>query len=317
MRKHNIWVALLSTAILLASCSMARNAAGGATSSDSPAMPPQPAAAAPAVMEKMAAAEAAPASEYDTSATSGSSIDRIVIKNADLSIVVVDPISATQTIEKMATQMGGFMVSSNVYKTTTYNGIEVPTASVTIRVPAEKLDEALSTIKSLVKDPKIDVVSENVSGQDVTSEVNDLESRLRNSQAAEAQLLELMNKAASTEDVVQIFQELKSVREEIEVMQGQIKYYRESASLSAINVNLQAEEAVEPITVAGWKPGVQAQKALQALVKGGQYLVNFLIWLIIFAVPFLAIIFLPVYFIVKAVNKRKQKKENIKTEKKS
>jgi len=75
----------------------------------------------------------------------------------------------------------------------------------------------LSRIKGMVEDPKIDVISEDVSGQDVTGEVNDLESKLRNSQAAEAQLLELMDKAASTEDVVEIFRELKTVREEIEI----------------------------------------------------------------------------------------------------
>ncbi len=308
-------MSLLSATLLLVSCSMARNFSGEATSSESPAMAPMPEAAAPVTMEKAVAAGSS-TSAYDTSATDGTPSDRIVIKNADLSIVVVDPIDASQKIEQMANDMGGFTVSSNMYKTTTYNGIEVPTASITVRVPVEKLDEALSTIKALVKDLKIDVINENVSGQDVTSEVNDLESKLRNSQAAEAQLLELMDKAASTEDVVEIFRELKIVREEIEVTQGQIKYYRESASLSAINVTLQAEEAVEPITVAGWKPGVQAQKALQSLVKGGQYLVNFLIWMIIFAVPLLVIIFLPIYFIVRAINKRKQKKEALKTDKK-
>jgi len=42
-------------------------------------------------------------------------------------------------------------------------------------------------------------------------------------------------------------------------------------------------------------------------VKGGQYLVDMLIWLVIFAIPFLAVIFLPIYFIVKAINKRRQK----------
>jgi hypothetical protein len=156
----------------------------------------------------------------------------------------------------------------------------------------------MSRIKGMVEDPEIDIISEDVSGQDVTGEVNDLESKLRNSQAAEAQLLELMDKAASTEDVVEIFRELKSVREEIEVTQGQIKYYRESASLSAISVYLQAKEAVEPITVAGWKPGLQAQKALQSLVKGVIFS-GYVIWLVIFAIPLLAVIFLPIYFIVK------------------
>ena len=79
--------------------------------------------------------------------------------------------------------------------------------------------------------------------------------------------------------------------------------------MSAINVNLQAKAAVEPITIAGWQPGVEVQKALQALVNGGKYLVNALIWLVLFALPFLAVIFLPIFFIVKAIRKRMQTKK--------
>jgi hypothetical protein len=251
-------------------------------------------------------ADEAGSSDFSSAGGDVSTAERIVIKNADLSIVVEDPVASMDTIGQMAEELGGFMVSSNSYKTTTRSGLEVPNASITVRVPAEKLDEALVRIKALVDDPEVDILSENVSGQDVTSEVTDLESRLRNLQAAETQLLEIMDNADTTEDVVNIFRELTSVREEIEVLQGQIKYYRESASLSAISVYLQAKEAVQPITIAGWQPGLEAQKALQALVQGGQALVNILIWLAIFVLPLLAIIALPIFFIVKAVRKRKQ-----------
>ena len=257
-------------------------------------------------MEKMMAEESAPSADFSAS---GVSAERIVIKNANLSIVVTDPVVSMEAIGKLATGMGGFVVTSNLYKTTTSSGIEVPVANVTIRVPVAQLDAALIQIKAMVTDKDVDILSENVSGQDVTSEVTDLESRLRNLQAAETQLLEIMDNATLTEDVITIFRELTTVRGEIEVIQGQIKYYRESASLSAINVNLQAKAAVEPITIAGWQPGVEVQKALQALVNGGKYLVNALIWLVLFALPFLAIIFLPIFFIVKAIRKRRLAKK--------
>ena len=201
--------------------------------------------------------------------------ERIVIKNANLSIVVTDPVVSMEAIGKLASGMGGFVVTSNLYKTTTSSGIEVPVANITIRVPVAQLDAALNQIKAMVTDKDVDILSEDVSGQDVTSEVTDLESRLRNLQAAETQLLEIMDNATITEDVITYFRELTTVRGEIEVIQGQIKYYRESASLSAINVNLQAKAAVEPITIAGWQPGVEVQKALQALGEwrkvSGQY----------------------------------------------
>ena len=294
-----IIVSMLASCAALMPASSNRSSEGAAQDM---AVAPQ---AAPA-MEKSFAEESAPSSDF--SATSASA-ERIVIKNANLSIVVADPVVSMDAISKLASGMGGFVVTSNLYKTTTSSGIEVPVANITIRVPVAQLDAALNQIKAMVDDKDVDILSEDVSGQDVTSEVTDLESRLRNLQAAETQLLEIMENATKTEDVISVFRELTSVRGEIETIQGQIKYYRESASLSAINVNIQAKAAVEPITIAGWQPGVEIQKALQALVNGAKSLVTILIWLIIFVLPFLAIIFLPVFFIVKAIRKRKQTKK--------
>ena len=318
MKKSKIWLLILALTLGLASCAMGRSESveameefNGEFESMAPMAAEMPRTD---ISNKVYDEGAGISSDY---ATSSVDIERIVIKNASLSIVVEDPIDSIKTINEMAEKMGGFMVSSNSYKTTTSQGIEVPIANVTIRVPAEKLDKALNEIKALVEDEELDILSEDVSGQDVTSEVTDLESRLRNLQAAETQLLEIMENADTTEDVINIFRELTSIREEIEVIQGQVKYYRESASLSAINVYLQAKEALEPITIAGWKPGREVQKALQALVEGGKYLVNIIIWLVIFAVPLLAIIILPIYFIVKYFRKRKQKKGTGNPEEKS
>ena len=293
-------VSLLASCAALMPASSTRSS--GAVSQDM-AVAPQSAP----VMEKAMAGESAPGADFSSS---GVTAERIVIKNANLSIVVTDPAVSMDAISKLATGMGGFVVTSNLYKTTTSSGLEVPVANITIRVPVAQLDAALNQIKAMVDNKDVDILSEDVSGQDVTGEVTDLESRLRNLQAAETQLLEIMAKATRTEDVISVFRELTTVRGEIEVIQGQIKYYRESASLSAINVNLQAKAAVEPITIAGWQPGVEVQKALQALVNGGKTLVNILIWLVLFALPFLAVIFLPIFFIVKAIRKRRQAKKS-------
>jgi len=254
---------------------------------------------------------------YEGDFSAGSSIEstgiiaeRIVIKNASLSIVVLDPSSAMQSIVEMAEGMGGFVVNSNIYKTTTSQGLEVPIANITVRVPAEKLDQTLIQIRALVDNPDIDILNEDISGQDVTSQVTDLESRLRNLEAAEEQLLKIMDDAYQTEDVLVVFRELTSVRAEIEMLQGQTKYYRESAQLSAVSVYLQAKAAVEPITIGEWQPGVEIQKALQALINGGKFIINMLIWLLILVAPLLAVIFLPIFFIIRYFRKRKQLKKS-------
>ena len=309
MSKNKLMLVLLSMSMMLSSCALAPKTSD--ESMDYGVEQKMGLSMAPAEAPRAEMAEDVYEGEYTSNSNFDSTIangERIVIKNANLSIVVPEPSTAMEAIVDMAEEMGGFVVNSNIYKTTTSQGVEVPTANITIRVPAEKLDQALKQIKSLVKDPDIDILNEDVSGQDVTSEVTDLESQLRNLEAAEEQLLQIMDSATKTEDVITIFHELTSVRERIEMIQGQIKYYRESAQLSSISVYLQAKAALEPITIGGWQPGVVAQRALQALINGGQFLVNMLIWLVIFAIPILAVIFLPIFFIVRAFKKRKQKK---------
>ena len=162
------------------------------------------------------------ASAYDAAGNMANSPDRLVIQNAELIIVVDDPPQTMDAVARMAAEMGGFVVTSNQYKTRTEDGVEVPQANITIRVPAVKLDDALAKIKALTRNPKEDVRSENRSGQDVTKEYTDLQSRLSNLEQTEKQLREIMASAQKTEDVMSVFNQLTQVREQIEVIKGQI-----------------------------------------------------------------------------------------------
>ncbi len=219
--------------------------------------------------------------------------DRLVIKNATLSIVVNDPSASMTVVSQMADEMGGYVVSSNQYKTTTTSGVEVPQASITVRVPAERLDDALTRIKALVVDPTTDILTENVTGQDVTKEYTDLQSRLTNLQNAEKQLQKIMDEATKTEDVLTVYNQLISIREQIEVLKGQIKYYEESAALSMIALTIQSKAAIEPLTIAGWHPVGVARNALQTTLEAFQFLANAGIYLVLFVLPIGLLIFLP------------------------
>jgi hypothetical protein len=238
--------------------------------------------------------------------------ERLVIKNADLAILVKDPEADMVAITKLAETMGGFVVSSNLYQSYTPSGLPVPEATIVIRVPSEKLDEALKTIKA----DAVEVQTENISGQDVTSAYVDLESQLKNLEAAEAQLVEIMSKAEKTEDVINVFNQLTSIRGQIETIKGQMKYYEESAALSAISVRLIAEETVQPIEIAGWKPVGTVRDAIQNLIYFSQDFVDFVIWFVVNFLPKLLMIGfvfgVPIWLIVRAVrkaNRRRKAKE--------
>jgi hypothetical protein len=237
------------------------------------------------------------------------STERLVIKNASLSIVVVDPPRAMDEIVRMAEELGGFVVTANLYKEQLSSGVEVPRASVTVRVPAERLDEALRRIR---EQSNQDPLRESINSQDVTSEYVDLRSRLSNLEAAEAELREIMQEATKTEDVLAVYNQLVSIREQIEVIKGQIKYYEESAALSAISVELIADKAVQPIEIGGWQPKGVIKDAVEALIRSLQFLINALIWIIIYILPVLAILFvifvLPPLLLIRAWLRRRKRK---------
>jgi len=297
-------VLLLLTALILSSCaarSADLSAAGGETMSYAVEAP---AAMAPApAMEKSADYSGAGAANV-------SDVNRLVIKNANLSIITLDPVDSLEQISRMADKMGGWVVTSNLYKSTNAAGVETPAASVTIRVPADQLTAAMDFIRGLVEDPETDVVSENVSGQDVTSEYTDLTSRKTNLELAEAQLQKILESATETEDVLNVFNQLTQVRGEIEVIKGQMKYYKESAAFSSIYVDIVSKESIEPITVGGWHPQGIARDAVQGLLNTLKVLVNILIYFVILVLPVLAILYGVVrlfIWIFKLIFKRKPK----------
>ncbi|MBI5965001.1 MAG: DUF4349 domain-containing protein [Chloroflexi bacterium] len=287
----------------------------------SPEMGGAPAVAQDSIMPGTApeARAAEQATANTGSGISASAVERIVIKNADLVIVVSDVEGRMKNIQAMAEQMGGFVVSSNLYQSYTSSYVEVPEAQIVIRVPSEKLDEAMDQIK---KDT-VEVQTENISGQDVTAEYVDLQSRLKNYEAAEAQLNEILEKATDTTDVVNIFNQLVYYREQIELVKGQIKYYDEAAALSAISVRIIAEETIQPVVIGKWEPKGVALEAVQDLIDFLKGFTEFLIRFVIFNLPVLILIFIPLYLVFlgaravfRKMRGKKVKKEEVKEEEK-
>jgi len=246
---------------------------------------------------------------FDTAA-----VERIVIQNADLSIVVIDPEAKLDEIAKMAEGMGGFVVSKNVYQTYTSNNLQVPEGNITVRVPAEKLDEALEKIKA----DAVEVQNEDRSGQDVTRDYVDLQSRLKTHEQAAEQLSKILEEKTESAEVIDVFNQLVYHREQIEMLKGQINYYEEAAALSAVSVHVSAEETLQPLEIAGWRPAGVARDALQTLINFFQGFVNFLIWLIILIIPagililaLLWVVWRIFRFVWRKLFPRKAKKEKV------
>lgn len=299
-------IPLIFTAILLSACATATMSEGFDISAAEPAF-----AVEEVVVEREAISDEG--GTYISDSTVNENVERIVIKNASIGIVVSDPAKAMDSIGRSAEQKGGFIVTSNLYKIQTAQGLEVPEATITIRVPAGLLIETLDEIKAMVSDPEQDIQYENVSGQDVTREYTDLQSRLRNLENAEEKLNEILDEAYKTEDVLSVYNELTRVTEQIEIIKGQIQYYDEASSLSAIAVNIVAHESLQELTIGGWEPGGVARNAIQALIDTLQFLVDATIWIALFILPVGLCILIPLWLIFLGGRtlwrRRKQKKQ--------
>lgn len=254
MRKLNLLsksrvcvLAVVASTILIAS--MLLSACAGAPRSESVAAVSTTAAEMPAEELKAAEAAEAPAEagvtggvdEVGTTAEPLAIIERKIIKNASLSLEV-EKGKFNETFDKitsLAEQAGGYISSST---SEAYEG-SLASGTITIRVPDVKFNDVLTKAKKLGK-----VLSINVSSQDVTEEYVDLESRLRNQEAQAAVLLDMMKKATTVQDSIQIQQQLSYIQEQIEIITGRMRYLDNLVSFSTIEIYVKEPDVKPPPT---------------------------------------------------------------------
>jgi hypothetical protein len=226
-------------------------------------------------------------------------IERLIIRTASLDVVVPNTEEAVDEIQGLAEELDGYVVESNLYQY--QEGLR---ASITLRVPAESLDLALERIRDL----STEVRRESVSGQDVTEEYVDLESRLRNLEATEEKLLEFLEEAEDTEAALAVYEQLRQVEGEIEQIKGRMEYLEQSAALSTVTLDITPDALAQPIQVGGWQPVGTLRDAFEALIRVLQFLVDALIVIVVLVLPVLLIIAIPVvvlFLIVRALIRRR------------
>jgi hypothetical protein len=224
-----------------------------------------------------------------------------VIRTGSLTMRVDDAAKRLAELRTLTEAAGGFVASAN---TTDRNGVK--TAYATVRVPNEKFREVMEAAKRLAST----VFDENESGEDVTAQYVDLDARLRAAKAEEAQYLEILKRANTIEDTLNVTARLGEVRSRIEQMEGQMRFLNDRTSYATLSVTLTEEAKVE-IPSRVWKPGETFNLALRGLVESLQEFADFLItggvFLLGFLVPVLLVVCLVawiVWRIVKRITRR-------------
>lgn len=160
--------------------------------------------------------------------------DRMMIWRASLTVEVYDIAEAVNKAVAIAEEFSGYVE----YKSD--SGEE--SASLRLRVPADRLKNAVGAVESLGK-----VKDRTMAGEDVTEQFIDVEARLKNRIELRDRLRQLLAKAVDVKDIVAIETELNRVQSDIDAMEGKIKSLKGQVDYATVNVTFQRQKILGPL----------------------------------------------------------------------
>lgn len=199
---------------------------------------------------------------------------QMFIQDTSLALVSRDPADAEQKIRQIATELGGFLVSSQLSRPE-----EGATATVVVRVPTDKLEEALSRFEEVGER----VVNKSIQGEDVTEQYQDIEARLATLNTTQARLEALMEQATEASDLLQIQQQISQIQDQKDMLEGQRRYLTEASNLTRVTVHLASDELALPYVPAEpWRPEAIFRQAVRSLVSVGRGAGTVVIWGVVY-----------------------------------
>jgi hypothetical protein len=162
----------------------------------------------------------------------------MVIRTGQASIEVDSLERAVARVRLLAGRIGGYVANTTMQ---TGQG-QLRSASLELKIPAERFDDGLGGLAGLGK-----LESVNVNAEDVGEEFTDVTARMGNARRLESRLIELLaTRTGKLKDVLDVERELGRVREEIERYEGRLRYLRAHAALSTLTISVH-----EPVPVIG------------------------------------------------------------------
>lgn len=215
--------------------------------------------------------------------------NRLIVKNADLQLTVENTDVAIDRLTQVVGDVGGYIVSSRVWYQP-WLDVEYKYASLTLGVPVDQFETAMRRLRDIA----LAVNDERASGQDVTDEYVDLESRLRNLEATRDRIRTFLDQAQNVDEALKVNQELKAVEAEIEAVQGRINYLFDRSSYSTITVQLSPALPGPPVdptptptpTPEPWSADRVAETAGNTFTAILRVLAELVIWFSIVVLPF-------------------------------
>ncbi len=238
------WKAVLSVAaflIMLTIPACGASSSSGSSASDSAAwsnsMPAEGAVQEAGIYEEAAETDMGSVSETAALDENAGS-DRKLIKNVSMAVETEDYTGLVSNIQNRVEELGGYTESFEAYNESSVGN---RSASLTLRIPADRLDEFVSQVEEISN-----IVSRQETVEDVTLTYVDLESRRRMYEEEEDRLLSLLEQAETLEEIIALESRLTEVRYQLESMESQLRPMDNQVNYSTVYLSIDEVERYTP-----------------------------------------------------------------------
>lgn len=223
--------------------------------------------------------------------------NRKIIKTANIDITVKNLDKFLSDIKASVDSLGGYISAEN-QESNQYN--DYRNSEITIRVPAEKFDSFINGTETFGT-----VTSKNITSNDETSNYVDIESKMKSLETEQKALMNLLEKADSLDNIIQLQNRLSEIRGEIESYKSQLKLIDSQVDYSTVTIYASEQERV--IKTDGSFGSQVKEKFLNSLFSIGDFFESFAINFL-GAIPYIVIVAVIAVIVIVIVKKKKNKK---------
>mgnify|MGYP000322775966 CR=1 FL=1 len=214
-------------------------------------------------------------------------IERKLIKTGSVTFETKELETTRKSILDLVNQYRGYVARDNQYKSD-----DRISTTIAVRIPAKSFDLVLEGIAKGVE--KFD--TKNIHISDVTEQFLDVEARLKTKKALEAKYLEILKKAKTVREILDVERELGKLRGDIEATEGRLKYLQSQVSFSTLNITFYKKIAGSEIGF-GSKIGDAFKQGFENVKAFTVSMIN--VW------PFMIILFLLIFYFRKRIKRAK------------
>ncbi len=299
--RQSTLIAIVSAMILAAGC----GSSGGSAAKSESYMSSYDTMGSNAVYEEAAMADVDYAFKSDNApAAPVADTSRKLITTMNISAETDDLTSVVTGVENKVKELGGYIESSNISNHTTYSSKISRSASITCRIPKDKLDSFTELVEG-----STNITNKSMNVEDVTLSYVDIESRKNALKTEEKRLLEILESAETVEDIITVEDKLSDVRYELESIESQLRSYDNRIDYSTVYLNIDEVATFTP---------VEKESAVSRMGKGFmqsigevvEAVVEFAVWFVshIPQMILIIIVIVIVVIIIRLIDKNSKKR---------